>query len=82
MSDTETPLVLTLINRFGAPLFVGTLELFGLTLPAPISFLSGLCLAPVFIWLIVRTVNHLSDPRRTASSMPDRDDEPPADSTA
>lgn len=78
VNDPETPLVLTFLNEIGLPILCAVAAMYGLTLAGSFSFLTSICIGPLFIWLVVRMVNRRSDPRRIKTSAPIPDgDEPP-----
>ena len=70
--------MLTFLNNIGLPLLCGVAALYGLTLAGPVSFVTSICIGPLFIWLVIRMVNRRSDPRRirTSAAIPDDDDPP------
>ena len=78
INDPETPLVLTFLNDIGLPLLCGVAAMYGLTLGGSVSFLTSVCIGPVFIWLVIRMVNRRSDPRRikSSNSIPEGDEPP------
>jgi hypothetical protein len=78
IDDPETPLVLTFLNDIGLPLLCGMAAMYGLTLGGSVSFLTSICIGPLFIWLVIRMVNRRSDPRRikTSNPMPEGDEPP------
>jgi hypothetical protein len=78
VNDPETPLVMTFLNENGLPLLGAVAAMYGLTLTGSFSFLTSICIGPLFIWLVVRMVNRQSDPRRikTSTPIPDGDDPP------
>jgi Na+-driven multidrug efflux pump len=77
-NDADTPLVLTFLNDIGLPILCAVAAMYGLTLSGTLSFLTSLCIAPLFIWVVVRMMNRRSDPRRIKTSMqiPNGDDSP------
>lgn len=71
MSDPETPLVFTFLNRYAAPMVFLVALMFG-AMEAPL--LTGVLAGPLFIWIVVRAVNRRDDPRQKEPLEDDPDD--------